>query len=170
MLKVYIISGCCGAGKTTLTKELIKEMPRTALIHGDRVHDLFGTDLAAEWPERLKLTWENVLLLTDNFLRNNANVIIDYVVEEAYELEQILSVVKNYAVEVRYIVLTADEATIKERIIQRSGDWLVERALFLRNKIINCEENEPYLYDGSKDTIAEQIEVVKNFKPYFYSQ
>jgi len=169
MLKVYIISGCCGAGKTTLTKELVKEMPRTALIHGDDVHAFFGTDLAAEWTERLKLTWQNILLLTENFLRNNVNVIIEYVVED--ELEQILSVVKKYDVEVRYIVMTADQAIIKERLIQREGDdWLVERALFLRDKLTNCEANKPYIYDGSKNTIAEQIEVVKNFKPYFYSR
>jgi len=168
MLKVYIISGCCGAGKSTLTKALVKEMPRTSLIHGDDVHAFFGTDLAAEWPERLKLTWQNILLLTENFLRNNINVIIDYVVED--ELEQILSVVKNYDVEVRYIVMTADETTIRERVIQRGDDWLVERALFLRSKLTNCEENKPYLYDGSKDTIEAQVKVVKNFKPYSCSQ
>jgi len=169
MLKVYIISGCCGAGKTTLTKELVKEMPRTALIHGDDVYSFFRTDPAMEWAKILKLTWQNILLVADNFLRNNINVIIEYVVEE--ELEHILSVVKKYDVEIRYIVMTADEATITERLIQREGDdWLVERALFLRNKHTNCEGNKPYVYDGSRSPIAEQIEVVKNFKPYFYSQ
>ena len=164
MLKVYVISGCCGSGKTTLTKELIKVLPKTALVEGDALEKfLYHYPV---WEERLKLVWQNILLVTDNYLRNGFNVIIDYIVED--ELPQVISAIKKYDVELRYIVLTADEDTIKQRLIHRGDDWLVERGLFLLQQLTNCEHNRPYLYDGTKSTLEEQVNAVKNFMTYVY--
>ena len=162
-LKLYVISGCCGAGKSTLANELVKQMSKTALIHGDIIDDLYPEG-SAPWEERLQLAWESILLLADNFLRRQINVIVDYVVEE--ELPRLLALAKKYNAKVWYVVMTAGEAVLRERLRARGDALLIERALFLRQKLMGAEHNKPYLYDGTGVPIEQQVRDVKNFKAY----
>lgn len=161
---VYIISGCCGSGKTTIANKLVKMIPCTALISGDSIHDLIHNYSYIEWKIQLKITWQNILLLLDNYLQNNINVIIDYVIED--ELIQILSVLKKYDIEIRYIVMTADQETIKKRLISRGDAWLVDRALYLNKKLTKDKNNIMYLYNGMDIPFDQQIIDIKEFQLY----
>ncbi len=134
MNKIYLISGPCGCGKSTLSKELALTVDRSILIGGDKLHDLFSGKEDVAWGERLKITWENIISVTQNALRNQLNVIIDYVVEE--ELPQLLAGLTEYEFELRYMVLTTSEQNIRSRITTRGDVELIDRALFLRNMII----------------------------------
>lgn len=161
---VYIISGCCGSGKTTIANKLVKKIPCTALISGDSIHGQVHNYSDIEWETQLKITWQNILLLLDNYLQNNINVIIDYVIED--ELIQILSVLKKYDIEIRYIVMTADQETIKKRLISRGDAWLVERALYLNEKLTEDKNNIKYLYNGMDIPFDQQIIDIKEFQLY----
>jgi len=163
-LQVYLISGCGGAGKTTLAKAFVKEHPKTALISGDDVHDFYRDKTITDFNIKFKLVWENILLLADNFLKNGINVVIEYVVEN--EMEQILSVVSKYDVEVRYVIMTADEDVIKERLTLRGDAYATERALYLRDKLPKHGNNKQYLYNAATVPIEIQVENLRNWELY----
>jgi guanylate kinase len=164
-LKIYIITGCSGSGKTTIAKEFVEVTSKTALISGDDVRD-FYCDKSIDWNEKYKLTWQNILLLTDNFLKNEINVMIEYLWVFDNELKSMLSVANRYNAKMTYVVMTASEATIKQRLISRGDAHLIEKALSIQKKLSENSDNKDYLHDGTDSLIETQIEDIKNRKPY----
>lgn len=164
IVTVYVISGCCGAGKTTLAKALVKNISNAVLISGDVVHDMFPDPSITNWDARLKITWQNILLLAHNFLQNGINVIIDYVVED--ELTLLIQSFSEFNVEIKYVVMTADESCIKERLINRGDEYLIERALFLREKLITDKNNKPYIYEGANKPLDIQVNDIQHITIY----
>jgi len=144
-LNVYIITGCCGSGKTTLAKDFVNNIPKTALISGDDIRDLY-IDKSINWDEKYRLTWKNILLLLDNFLNSGINVMIEYVYAFENELASALSIAKKYDAEMKYIVLTASEAVIEERLVSRGDAGLVKRrCLFKKSCMKMIATNSIYL-------------------------
>lgn len=148
MNTVYLISGACGCGKSTLAKSLSKESERTFFIEGDILSGFFCDMGQAPWDERLRITWDNIISLTQNALRNRLNVIIDYVVED--ELPRLLQGLKEFDYELRYIVLLADEGHIRARIETRGDVELIPRALFLREQLMHTQGNISYILDNTE--------------------
>ncbi|MBM7690817.1 guanylate kinase [Peribacillus deserti] len=142
---IYIVSGPCGVGKSTVTRELTKKLNHTALISGDIIMNMLGEDHLA-WDEKLKLTWINILSLSRNFVEHKLNVVIDFVVES--ELEWLVQNLSELPVKIKYIVLIADEDTLKERLHKRGDPQLLERSLFLLKQLGNCEVNKKHLFDA----------------------
>lgn len=155
MRKIYIISGPCGCGKSTLTKELANRIPYSVLIEGDNLNSIFNEKDEVPWLKRLSITWENIISVTRNCLKNNLDIVIDYVVEE--ELPMFISNIEDYEYELYYMVLTADEESIRKRITQRGDICLIERSLFLRDKLMKDEMNQFHLYDNSNKSLEEEI-------------
>ncbi|MGF6952933.1 uridine kinase [Neobacillus sp. B4I6] len=81
---IYIISGPYGVGKSTVTKSLAQEMDKVALIEGDQIKLMFKGKNPPTREEEQSLVWKNIFSLTWNFVENNINVIIDYVVGFPY--------------------------------------------------------------------------------------
>ncbi len=82
---IYLISGPCGTGKSTVARLLASKLNQSILIEGDQLFALFNGRKEPEWGERLAFTWENILSLTKNALANGYDVVIDYIVEEEYD-------------------------------------------------------------------------------------
>ena len=160
-LQVYIISGCSGSGKTTLAKGLVENISETALISGDIVRDFYA-DKYVEWGRKYDLTWQNILLLTENFLNNNISAVIEYLYAYEDEIEKIYQISKKHNADMRYIVLTASEAAIKDRLISRGDPHLIEKALNMQMTATKNKFNKPYLFDGTDLTIETQIRDIKN--------
>lgn len=57
-----------------------------------------------------------------------------------------------------YVALTASEEAIRQRIIQRGDVEMIERALFLKNKLDNLPENRGHLFDNTDKTLEQEIE------------
>lgn len=161
---IYLISGPCGVGKSTVSKELAQGIPRSVLLAGDALLHMYqGYD--APWNERLSLTWTNILSVTRNFVRGGWNVVIDFVVED--ELGWFVRELKDLSGTVYYIVLIADEITLLKRLDGRGTPELAERSLFLLNKLKTSEPNRPFLYDTSckpPTVIAKDILSSSNFR------
>jgi len=166
MNKVYLISGPCGCGKSTLAKEMAGLIDHSFLIVGDDLHGFFSEKDDVTWEETLKITWENISSITQNALRNHLNVIIDYVVED--ELQQLINALVEFDYELKYMVLVPSESSIQNRITTRGDVELIERGLFLRKKLIETEINIPYLYDNSNKSIQEEIEDILHDPRFIY--
>ena len=184
MGNIYFISGPCGVGKSTLADAYAKHLTNSGLrkqafvIHGDDFHqgfvetddkDSFWQDGQAKdrigWLEILKFNWECIIDTAGRVLSRDLDVVIDYVVEE--ELPLLLKLAKEHDAKLYYIVLTASEETITRRIKERGDEEMVERALFLKNKLENLPENQGHILDNTGRSISEEIdEIEKNKEDY----
>lgn len=168
MRKIYIISGPCGCGKSTLSKELVNRIPNSVLIEGDNLHNIFNEKDTVTWIERLSITWENIISVTRNCLKHKLDIVIDYVVED--ELPMFILNIDDFEYELYYMVLTAEEETLRKRITNRGDICLIERSLFLRNKLMKDEMNQFHLYDNSNMTLDEEISAIINDKRFIIEQ
>lgn len=171
---VYLFSGPCGCGKTTLSnawaKKLVNEGKRNQVyvIHGDDFHAGFvETDYKGvsfvdgqasdplAWEEILKFNWECILDTAGRALARRLDVVVDYVVEE--ELFLVRQLAEKYGARLYYVVLTADEECLRRRIAGRGDVEMTERALFLKNKLDHMDENQGHLFDNTDGTAEEEL-------------
>lgn len=137
---VYFISRPCGVGKSTIAKELSRNIKPSALIQGDEMSYMLmeGSELSLE--KRFSLTWENILLLVRNFVRNALNVVVDWVIQ--HELDWLCKNLSDLNVEIKYVALRADEDILIDRLERRGDSHLVDRLL-----LENSPTNEKFIYD-----------------------
>ncbi|WP_201004774.1 AAA family ATPase [Paenibacillus glycanilyticus] len=159
---LYLISGPLGVGKSTTSKELAQNVQQCVLIEGDILLGMLNDELSLSWEERLRLTWDNILTLTRNYLQHDLNVVIDFVVEE--ELEWFcnhLSDLKN--VTLKYVVLIADKEKIIERLNSRGDIDSLERSLFLLNKMESSHFNKKFSYNTTHKHPTETVkDIIEN--------
>ncbi len=113
MPTVYIISGPAGVGKSTTSKALAQNLPKSSLISGDVVSWMHKNGREKPWlsEAEVALIWDNILSITKNFLVRDIDVVIDYVTfpERAKWLAEN---VRELQCEVRYTVLSCDAETL----------------------------------------------------------
>ncbi len=180
MANIYFISGPCGCGKTTLTNAFAEHLVKVAkqlrvyVIHGDDFHhgfvgmyeeDAFREEAQASnplaWSQVLKFNWECILDVAEKALVRGLDVIIDYVVEDELPLLQKLA--KKQNAKLYYVVLTSSEETITKHLQTRGDNDLIERALFLKDKLDRFPENQGHLNDNTGKTVVEEVtEISKN--------
>lgn len=184
MANIYMISGPCGCGKSTLTdayaEYLVKAEKRTYVyvIHGDVFHqgfvgmyekDAFCVELQETdplaWTQVLKFNWECIVDVAGKALKRGLDVVIDYVVEDELPLLQKLA--KEYDAKLYYLVLTASEEAITKRLQVRGDDELIERGIFLKKKFDSLPENQGHLYDNTGKTVEEEVaEISKDMENF----
>jgi broad-specificity NMP kinase len=152
---IYIISGPCGVGKSTLAKELARRLKKSALIKGDDFLSMYEEGSVPPWDEQLVIMWKNILSLTQTFIQHDFHVIIDTVVED--ELEWFCKHFSYLNLHIKYVVLRADEDILMERVNNRGDTHLIERSLFLLNKLENALANAPFIYDTTDKQPAEVL-------------
>lgn len=174
MANIYFFSGPCGCGKSTLATAYAKhlanncERKQVYLIHGDDFHagfvesdnkDNFFVDGQASdallWQDILKFNWDCILTVARKVLEKNLDVVIDYVIEEELPLVQRLA--EEYDAKLYYVVLTASQDTIRQRITNRGDVDMIERALFLKNKLDNLPENQGHMFDNTNKSIEQEL-------------
>ncbi|MGD6874759.1 AAA family ATPase [Sutcliffiella horikoshii] len=159
---VYIISGPCGVGKSTVTKGLARKLERAVLVEGDLISAMFVGEEQPAWEEKLSIVWQNLSSLTKNFLLNGYDVVIDYVVEN--ELEWFCKELHQTRLDIilHYYVLRADPDALVERITKRGDTGMIPRSLELLHQLENKEENAPHLYDTTNKEPNVIIEEIAN--------
>ena len=73
------------------------------------------------------------------------------------ELERVKKIADKYGAEFYYIVLTADEKAIEQRIRKRGETDMIERALFLKRKLEAMPENRGHIYDNTDKDLWESV-------------
>lgn len=159
MASIYLFSGPCGCGKTTLATAFAQQLGKPVyLIHGDDFQAGFITPDDADgpaWPEILRFNWACILANTEHALGLGVDVVIDYIVED--ELPQVRALAASHRAALYYIVLTADAPTLEARLRQRGDAWLTERSLFLKAKLEHTPENLAHLFDITSMSIEEVL-------------
>ncbi len=116
MASVYLISGPAGVGKSTTSKSLVRSLSNSAYISGDAISHMHINGRQKPWESKMEieLIWNNILGLTENFLRSGIDVVIDYVAfpHEAVWLKKQL---QELTPSVKYVVLWTDEQTLLSR-------------------------------------------------------
>lgn len=169
MRNIYIFSGPCGCGKSTLTNAYAEHLVRSAkaeqvyVIHGDDFHKGFvekrpletpGPDFL-HWPDILRFNWDCILSVAGKALDRDLDVVIDYVVED--ELPLLKQLAKQHDAKLFYVVLTASKAELRQRLIGRGSSELIERSFFLKRQLEHASENQGHLYCISGKTMEEEI-------------
>ena len=163
-ISLYVISGPCGCGKTSVSRLLAEMLSSVYRIEGDTLHAGFCGRNDVPWEKRLAVTWEQICLLAQNTLSNGFHTVVDYVVEG--ELPQLLKATAGYTVDIYYVVLTASEKTLQKRLSRRGDAELLERSWFLRKKLIGDTQNRSFLLETDSKTPGElAASIFQN--PYF---
>ncbi|MBR4461767.1 MAG: AAA family ATPase [Erysipelotrichaceae bacterium] len=185
MPRIIFVSGACGSGKTVFTdacaRSLVNQYGKTVyVIHGDDFHqgfvepedksDFFTDGQASDpllWENIIRFNWDCILSTADRALEQGLDVLIDYVIED--ELPRVRELAKKHDAQFFYIVLTADENELTERILKRGDTDMIERSLFLKNKLDNMPENKGHLYDTTGKNIKEMIQDI-DLKKYLINE
>ena len=169
-MNIYVFSGPCGCGKSTLTESYARHLVQhegrlqVYVIHGDDFHKGFveterrlGPDYPGflYWDDILRFNWDCMLDTAQKALDRRLDVLIDYVVED--ELPMLEDLARRNHADLYYVVLTAAEDELQQRLIGRGSEDLIERSLFLKSKLEQTPENQPYLFDISGMTVEEEI-------------
>ena len=169
-MNIYVFSGPCGCGKSTLSEAYARHLidngkNQVYVIHGDDFHKGFvETDRRVGpacpgfqyWADILEFNWQCMLDVAQKALDRSLDVLIDYVVED--ELPRLAELARKNGANLYLVVLTAAEEELKQRLIHRGSENLIDRSLFLKSKFDAAPEFQTYLYDISSMTVKEEIE------------
>lgn len=172
-MNIYVFSGPCGCGKSTLTnryaRHLVQHTDRNQVyvIHGDDFHRGFAeTDRRVGpacpgfqyWADILSFNWECIVDVAQKALNRGLDVLIDYVVED--ELPLLTDLARRNNAQLFFVILTAAEDELRQRLTGRGDPELIDRSLFLKSKLESTPEFLPYLYDISGMSVEEEIRVL----------
>lgn len=174
MPTIHFFSGPCGCGKSTLADAYAAHLVNSGnlrqvyVIHGDDFHrgfvetddkgDFFVDGQVSDalaWEAILAFNWECILDVAGKALRRGLDVVIDYVIET--ELPRVMALAKQHRAGLQYVVLTASEEAITERIRRRGDVDMIGRALFLKKELEALPENQGHLLDNTGLSVAEEI-------------
>ena len=173
MPRIIFVSGACGSGKSTfadaLARSLVRRDHKTAyVIHGDDFHgglvepeekgDFFVDGQASDkvlWEDILRFNWDRIIATAQRALEDNLDVVIDYVIEE--ELPRVRELAEKNRASLYYIVLTADGKELERRIRERGDVEMIERALFLKNKLEAMPENQGHIYNNTDKSVEQTV-------------
>ncbi len=117
---VLLLDGMTGAGKTTTTNYLVKELPRTAIIGMDKVKR-FITDF--ERGERDNMIARNIVLeMTKKYLELGVSVIVDQSFINEAEVQQYEEISRYFLVNLYKFQLFTTPTIAYERVMNRQKD------------------------------------------------
>lgn len=167
---VYIISGPPAVEKSSVSNELAYTYDKSAVIEGDMIYLMIRSGLVAPWEDKgyyMDLLWDNIISITDNLIKRDITVIIEYVIFKE-QIKKIESFLKARQKKLKYCVLLAEEQTLKERDlsrkeIERTGDLSIRsREEFLSKNI----SSNNLLYMDNLD-IKEITNIIKSSDRFF---
>lgn len=165
MNKLYIITGPAGVGKSTVSKKIASSLEKSVLIEGDDIYNQFVGGRISPWKENapLDLFWENCVMLISNYLKNEYDVVFNYIIKEK-QFNKLKKLFNDY--EIKFTVLLVDEETIVKRDKERPLDCQMgERSLILLNEFKNENYDQKYILNSTNLTIDETVnEILYNDK------
>ncbi len=147
---IYLVTGPCGVGKSTIAKEIAKNVTRSALLEGDNIYHMVISGYIKPWEDDgayLELFWDNVIALAENFLKRGITVVIDYIIYPE-DLKKVVKRLKAKHVEIKYTVLLADENTLLNRDNERDINCQMgARSIELLKEFKNLNIDDQYILD-----------------------
>ena len=160
MNKLYLITGPAGVGKTTVSKALAQNLPKSVLIEGDDIYHMVKGGYVSPWMEgnHLKLFWENSISLIKNSLENGYDVVFNYIIKkEDYEI--LKEKFKDYKI-IFKVLLVSEEELLKRDCLRDEDCRMNERCLVLLNSFRKQNFSDKYIIDTTNLDINETLNIV----------
>lgn len=115
MKTLYMIGGTMGIGKTTVCRQLQKDLPKCVFLDGDWCWD---ADPFQVTEETKAMVMDNICTLLNRFLRCTAyeNIVFCWVMHEQSIIDELLRRIDTHSCTVHCISLLADEPTVIARL------------------------------------------------------
>ena len=158
---LYILTGPPGVGKTTISNELAKSLDKSVIIEGDDIYNQVFSSRVSPWKEgnHLNIFWEICLNTIDIYLKNNYNVVFNYIISPE-NLNILKNKFKNYTL--RFSVLLSDEQTLLARDSRRPLDCQMhERCVILLKKFQTQYINSNNIINTTNASVKDIINTLK---------
>lgn len=161
---VFVITGPCGVGKSTISHKLAQTLDKSSHINADLIYEMVVGGYLLPWQDDgrlIELSWLNISALASNFLENNYDVVIDYIAFPEH-LEYLKNLECKYNAVLKYVVLMANEDTIRMRDSGRAPEEVMgDRAVEVLNQFRDKEIDSKYILDTSDKSIEDIILEIK---------
>lgn len=155
MKTLYLIGGTMGIGKTTVCRQLNKELHNSVFLDGDWCWD---SDPFQVTEDTKAMVLDNIRYLLNNFIHCPAyeNIIFCWVMHEQAIIDDIVQHIDTECCRVEPISLICDVQTLIKRLEKDIGDGLRDREVLDRSvKRIACYQQ---LKTRKIDTSEKQIQ------------
>ncbi|PIQ67275.1 hypothetical protein CO173_00995 [Candidatus Uhrbacteria bacterium CG_4_9_14_3_um_filter_41_35] len=168
-MKLIILNGPCGVGKSTLAKALHTEMPLSFLVDIDVINGFIADhedDIDKE--ERWKISKEVSKAILKTMLELGRDVIVDKMIYDDTLLNEYREIAESFSSEVFEIILWAEKAVVMARASERgflkSGRLTAESCELFWHKIdeLKALRQEVEIIDSTWLTSEEVLKKVKN--------
>jgi len=153
--RLFVLTGPAGVGKSTTANALAEKIEKCAHVSGDVISHMCISGREKPWESEraCHLVWNNMKALSENFMNDGYDVIMDWIMFENDVKHHLEAFVKS-GVEVRYIILWADEDVHIARDQSRPEEaQMGARVKILRNEFEEyCVDRSYYLDNTSTDT------------------
>ena len=117
-MKLILLNGPAGVGKSTISARLHTEMPNSILIDVDELRRSIP-NYKEQRKESLLLAYQQTAEAIDTYLKKGKHVIIDKAISYSDTLDSFIEIAKKYGAEVYEIFLYADKKTVQKRADER---------------------------------------------------
>lgn len=157
MNKLYLITGPCGIGKSTVSIEIAKRIDKSVLIEGDDIYNFFVGGRISPWKDGapLDLFWDNCIYLINSYLSRGYDVIFNYIINPK-DLEMLRKKFSDYQIIFKVLIAKKD-VVIKRDKMRIVDNQMGNRAVVLLDKFINNYSDE-FLLDTSLLSVDEVVE------------
>ena len=166
-MKLIILNGPPGVGKSTVAGRLHQEIPSSVLIDVDEIRRMTMPDWRERRKESLSLAFECAADAVEDGLRGGHDVIIEKAIFDAPVIDSFVEIGKKYQAEVYEFLLFADKTTVLRRADERGynpgGLLTPERAeeLWEKSDKLRPERTNAFVVDTTLLTVEEVFNSVK---------
>ena len=162
MPNLYIITGPAGVGKSTVSKQLAKQLDKSVLIEGDDIYAQVISGYVSAWKNgnHLDVFWNVCLNMIYTYLSAGYDVVFNYIVTlDSYT--KIKEKFKEY--NTKFVVLISNQETVLARDKQRPIDCQMnERCIILLNNFKNTNLKKDYFLDTTNLSVDETVDIIRN--------
>jgi predicted kinase len=165
-MKLIILNGPSGIGKSTIAAKLVHEIPQSVVIDIDELRRSIP-NYKERRQESLLLSYEKAAELIEIYLKSDKTVIIDKTISYSDTLDSFITLGNKYNAEVYEFLLFADKATTQARADERGykpGSLLTPEKvgeLWDRTNAIRMERTNATVIDTKDKDVHETINEIK---------
>lgn len=160
MNKLYLITGPCCVGKSTISKEIAFRLEKSVLIEGDDIYHQVVGSYHSPWHEQnhLNTFWKVSINSIKTYLNEGYDVVFNYIIDD-----NIYQTLKQEFkdTDINFTVLMAQKDTLIKRDLNRPKDYRMnEKCLELLEEFEKYNFNENDILYTDNLSIKETVETI----------